>query len=131
MGMADLGTLEGDVVSAAYGINESTQIVGESDDANGNPHPYIWQINVMIDLNSLIPATSPLFLLVATGINDAGEIAGLGLQTTTGEIHPFLAIPANIRIQGHTRISRPRLSSEMRTFLRAYEHSRRRFLTHQ
>jgi probable HAF family extracellular repeat protein len=131
MRMADLGTLEGDVVSAAYGINERTQIVGESDDMNGNPRPYIWQNNVMIDLNSLIPATSPLFLLVATGINEAGEIAGFGLQTTTGEIHPFLAIPANIAIQGRTRMSRPRLSSEMRTFLRAYEHSRRRFLTQQ
>jgi probable HAF family extracellular repeat protein len=129
-GMADLGTLEGDVMSAAYGINEHMQIVGESDDANGKQRPYIWQNGVMTDLNTLIPATSPLFLLVATGINNREEISGFGLQTTTGEIHPFLAIPSNSSIQRPARVSRPRLSARLREFLRGFEHNRMRFFTH-
>jgi hypothetical protein len=32
----------------------------------------------MTDLNTLTPADSPLYLVVGFGINDAGEIAGLG-----------------------------------------------------
>jgi probable HAF family extracellular repeat protein len=89
----DLGSLPGDVSSAAYGINEQMQIVGESDDATGFPHPYLWQNGAMRDLNTLLAPTSPLVLLVATDINDGGAITGLGLQTSTGAIHAFLAIP--------------------------------------
>jgi hypothetical protein len=46
----------------------------------------------MTDLNTLIPADSPLYLVVAFEINDAGEIAGLGM-TGTGQLHAFLATP--------------------------------------
>jgi hypothetical protein len=49
----------------------------------------------MMDLNTLIPADSPLFLLEATGtINSRGEIAGIALQISTGELHAFLATPS-------------------------------------
>jgi hypothetical protein len=47
----------------------------------------------MTDLNDLIPADSPLYLLYALGINDAGEIVGFALQKSTGEVHAYLAIP--------------------------------------
>ena len=47
----------------------------------------------MTDLNTLIQEDSPLYLLVAFGINDAGEIAGFGL-TGDFEVHAFLAIPS-------------------------------------
>jgi hypothetical protein len=49
----------------------------------------------MHDLNALIPPDSPLYLLVAYGINDVGQIAGFGVQTSTGDIHAFLATPCD------------------------------------
>jgi len=36
---ADLGTLAGDVASAALGINDEGEIVGISIDPSGNPRP--------------------------------------------------------------------------------------------
>ena len=37
---------------------------------------------------------SPLHLIEATGtINDLGQIAGVALQISTGEVHAFLATP--------------------------------------
>ena len=49
----------------------------------------------MTDLNTLIPADSPLFLLLASQINSRGEIVGLALQTSTGQAHGFLATPCD------------------------------------
>jgi hypothetical protein len=46
----------------------------------------------MLDLNTLVPANSPLLLLDAAYINDRGEIAGHGV-TPNGENHAFLLIP--------------------------------------
>jgi probable HAF family extracellular repeat protein len=91
-GIEDLGTLTGDVNSVALGINDSGEIVGLSLDANFDPHPYLWQNGVMTALNSLIPANSPLFLLLACSINSSGEIVGLAV-TSTGEVHGYLATP--------------------------------------
>jgi probable HAF family extracellular repeat protein len=93
-GMIDLGTLPGDVGSDADGINNLGQVVGGSWDADGNDSAYLWQNGVMTDLNTLIPADSPLYLIEATGtINDHGQIAGIALQISTGETHAFLATP--------------------------------------
>jgi probable HAF family extracellular repeat protein len=93
-GIQDLGTLPGDVNSVAVGINDSGEIVGPSLDANFNPHPYLWQNGVMTNLNSLIPANSPLYLLLACSINSSGEIVGLAV-TSTGEYHGYLATPSS------------------------------------
>jgi hypothetical protein len=59
----------------------------------GTCRAFLWQNNAMMDLNSLVPANSPLYLMFAFVINDAGEIAGQALQTSTGEIHAFVATP--------------------------------------
>ncbi len=93
-GIEDLGTLAGDVNSVALGINDGGEIVGLSLDANFNPRAYLRQNGVMNDLNSLIPANSPLYLLIACSINSSGEIVGLAV-TNTGEVHGYLAAPAN------------------------------------
>jgi hypothetical protein len=46
----------------------------------------------MTDLDTLIPLDSPLILLEATGtINSRGQIAGIALQKSTGQVHAFLA----------------------------------------
>jgi probable HAF family extracellular repeat protein len=91
-GMRDLGALPRDVVCAGVGINNRGEVVGPSIDASGNPRAFLWQNGVMTDLNTLIPAGSPLFLLFASGINDVGEIVGFGV-TGTGDVHGFLATP--------------------------------------
>jgi probable HAF family extracellular repeat protein len=94
--MTDLGTLLGDFGSVAIGINSKGQAVGISFDIDFNERAFLWENGVMTDLNTLIPADSPLFLIEASGtINSRGQIAGAALQTTTGEVHAFLATPSN------------------------------------
>ena len=77
-GMQDLGTLPGDVNSGAIGINDRGEVDGVSFDASGNMRAFVRQNGVMTDLNTLIPADSPLNLLFAHGINSRGEIVGFG-----------------------------------------------------
>ena len=49
----------------------------------------------MMDLNSLVPSGSPLYLTQAEGINDRGEIAGTAFDQSNPHVPPaFLAIPA-------------------------------------
>jgi probable HAF family extracellular repeat protein len=94
-GIRDLGTLSGDVYSTGLAINDQGDVVGASVGAGGplsDARAYLWQNGVMIDLNSLIPTDSPLYLLTAFGINNGGEIVGFGL-TSTFEVHAFLATP--------------------------------------
>jgi probable HAF family extracellular repeat protein len=92
-GMQDLGALGEDVLGDPAGINNSDQVVGGSCDNSGNCRAFFWQKKVMMDLNALIPADSPLYLIYALGINDAGEIVGFGLETSTGEGHAYVATP--------------------------------------
>jgi probable HAF family extracellular repeat protein len=104
-GMHDLGTIGNDVASipgGMGGINNKGQVVGESCDANPltaqtppNCRAYLWQHGKMLDLNSLIPADSPLHLIIGFGINDANEIAGYGTEKATGDIHGFLLVPCD------------------------------------
>lgn len=47
----------------------------------------------MTDLNTLLPAGSPWYLASAASINNAGEIAGVGI--INGETHGFLATPSS------------------------------------
>ncbi|HEY6307334.1 MAG TPA: hypothetical protein VI488_12845 [Candidatus Angelobacter sp.] len=99
-GMQDLGTLPGDAISEALGINNQGQVVGVSFAAGFNsPRGFIWQDGVMTDLNALISPASNLSLIVASDINDRGEITGAALNSSTNASPAFLAIP----IQGNDR----------------------------
>ncbi len=93
-GMRDLGTLPGDSVSEATGINDRGQIVGVSFPSS---HAFIWQDGVMTDLNKLIPSDSPLSLISTGDINDKGEITGQACVVSNGactsEMPAFLAVP--------------------------------------
>lgn len=95
-GMQDLGTLPGDNVSEATGMNNQGQVVGVSYPSS---HAFIWQDGVMTDLNTLIPSDSPLFLISTGDINDRGEITGQACVVSNGactsETPAFLAIPRN------------------------------------
>jgi probable HAF family extracellular repeat protein len=95
--MTDLGSLPGLPTSFATQINNQGQVVGVSQDANGNDSSsvaFLWQNGVMTDLNTLIPAGSPLFLMEAEGINDRGQIAGFG-HLSNGEHRGFLLTPCD------------------------------------
>jgi probable HAF family extracellular repeat protein len=92
-GMQDLGTLPGDVASQGLWINDSGVVVGPSFDAAGNLRAFIWN-GTMTDLNTLVPADSPLYLLFAGSINSSGEIAGFGV-TSSGDVHGFLLTPSS------------------------------------
>lgn len=90
----DLGTLPGDNVSEATGINDEGQIVGVSYPSS---HAFLWQDGVMTDLNTLIPSDSSLYLISTGDINDKGEITGQACVVSNGactsELPAFLAIP--------------------------------------
>jgi probable HAF family extracellular repeat protein len=92
-GMVDIGTVGTDFSSLPTSINNNGQLVGSSCDNMGNCRAFLRQNNAMMDLNALIPANSTLYLMSAFGLNDAGEIAGMALETSTGEVHAFVATP--------------------------------------
>jgi len=93
-GMQDLRTLPGDSASLALGINDKGEVVGASLDANFSPRAFLWENGAMTDLNTLIPASSGFYLLLANSINSNGEIVGLG-ATSSGKLHGFLATPCH------------------------------------
>lgn len=95
-GMQDIGTVPGDPWSAGLAINDTGDIVGASIDGNlatGSPRAAIWHNGTPADLNALVPADTSLYMLVAFGINNAGQIVGFGVDLNTGEVHGFLATP--------------------------------------
>jgi probable HAF family extracellular repeat protein len=105
-GMQDLGTLTGDVNSLAIGINDAGDVVGVSVDAMFNPRAYIWKNGAMSDLNTLIPAGSPLSLLTACSINSSGQIVGFAV-TSKGTVHGYLATPTGLPSNGTDAVVTP------------------------
>lgn len=90
--LRDLGTL--DKCSTAYGINAQGQIVGASGDCGPGVHAFLWENGKIKDLTKMIPPG--VELVVAMGINDRREIAGVGRvagDDFTGVQHVFLLIP--------------------------------------
>ncbi len=97
--LTNLGTLPGDLSAIATGINDKGQVVGSTWDSDFNwSHAFIWQNNVMTDLNTLFPAGSNLFAIMANKINERGQISGMALVCSgpdQGNIHAFLATPVD------------------------------------
>jgi len=95
-GFTFLPLLPGDIAGVATSINEDRQVVGYSNDANSNFHPWIWQHGVTTNLNDLIEPGSGLTgpIELAFDINDRGEFTG---TTSTGQA--FMASP--VEAPGH------------------------------
>ena len=91
--MNDLGTVGTDACSRADMMNSRGQIVGISIHVCGsgnrkNPlnHAFLWENGgPMVDLNTLIPANSGVYLFQAVKINSRGEIIATGLPAGCSE----------------------------------------------
>jgi probable HAF family extracellular repeat protein len=90
--MTALGTLGGDT-SYAYALNNRRQVVGYSFTAKKESRAFIWENGVMTDLNDLLPPNSGWILYKAYGINDKGQIVGVGYHAGPYEDRAFLLTP--------------------------------------
>jgi probable HAF family extracellular repeat protein len=87
----NLGTLGGSF-SAAHALNNEGEVVGGALTAgNDEFHAFIFSDGAMHDLNEFIEEGSSWELIEAIGINDKGEIVGMG--SYAGEDHTFLLTP--------------------------------------
>jgi len=99
--VTSLGILPGDGAAFATGINNRGQVVGSTFNSIGWSRGFIWQDNVMTDLNTFIPRDSNLFIIAASNINERGQISGMATVLTgpdTGKIHAILLTPASEEI---------------------------------
>ena len=97
----DVGTIPGDVASVGLTISDLGEIGGVSLPAGAlenvptaAPRAFIKPNGgTMLDLNSLIPANSPLHLITVCSINSRGEAIGLAIDAQ-GNVHGYLATPS-------------------------------------
>jgi probable HAF family extracellular repeat protein len=90
--ITDLGSLgDDDSPSTALDINSKGQVVGTSEISDSKLRAFLWQNGQLLNLNQAVPPKSGWLLLVASRINDRGEIAGRGFFH--GSIHAFLLQP--------------------------------------
>jgi len=99
--VTNLGILPGDGAAFATGINNRGQVVGSTFNSGGWSRGFIWQDNVMTDLNTLIPEDSNLYIIAASNINERGQISGMATVLTgsdANKIHAILLTPVDERI---------------------------------
>jgi probable HAF family extracellular repeat protein len=96
----NLGILPGDGAAFATGINNRGQVVGSTFNSQGWSRGFIWQDNVMTDLNTLISKDSKLSIIAASNINERGQISGMATVMSgpdEGKIHAILLTPVDER----------------------------------
>jgi probable HAF family extracellular repeat protein len=94
-GLKALGFLYPDhSLSEAFGLNRNRQVVGLSCSAS-ECRAFLWQDEVMRDLNQLIAPDDRVLLTHAMDINDDGVITGRATIRATGERVTFVATPTH------------------------------------
>jgi probable HAF family extracellular repeat protein len=96
--VTNLGILPGDGAAFATGINNRGQVVGSTFSSVGWSRGFIWQDNVMTDLNTLIRGDSNLLIIAASNINERGQISGMATVMSgpdEGKIHAILLTPGD------------------------------------
>jgi len=95
-GMQDLPPLPGafaTIAGCCRTINDRGDIGGFAVDGSGL-HAVVWIHKQIKDLNTLIPADSPLYLLTVDSINNSGEIVGQAcVLPDCSQLHAFRATP--------------------------------------
>lgn len=90
--MADLGALSGYPNLVEAHLNNSGQVVGEAETAEGTRQcAFLYTDGKLLDLNACIPAEAHWSLAQANGINDNGIIVGTGEHEGKGRA--FLLTP--------------------------------------
>ena len=103
-GMKDLCTLSGDVAIGALSVNDAGEIVGISIDQPVIFEPFTG-MTASASISTLRGRPDPICICCGLAdINNRGEITGWGVDTSTGEIHTYLAVPNRMR---DGTISRP------------------------
>ena len=95
--MQDLGPIKNNTQitnSLAIAINDSDDVVGSSLDFATQFVATIWKHGVATDLNTLIPANSPLHLMFGCWINSSGHIIGVAVDGS-GVYHGYELIPTD------------------------------------
>ena len=91
----DLGVAPGYGNSQGMGVNDAGQVVGYQNPANSNLGvPFLYSDGNWTDLNSLVDPSLGWTLLNVNGINDAGQIVGVGEINDT--FHAFVLGPATV-----------------------------------
>jgi probable HAF family extracellular repeat protein len=101
--LKNLGSLNSDTCSAAFGINSKTQVIGNSGACfNFVSRPFLWQSGSIYDLSTAFPLNH--FMAAEAGfINEAGEIAGTG-TLPNGDLHAYVLIPCKAGTKGCKRV---------------------------
>jgi probable HAF family extracellular repeat protein len=89
--MQDIGVLPGYVQCRANAINASGWIIGRCMDNKGKSCPFLYVEGKMVDINRLLPKGSGWRVTDVGGINNKGEILGVGLYQ--GKAGAFVLVP--------------------------------------
>lgn len=92
-GIVDLGTLDGDAISEAWGVNEWRHVVGRSCNAAGACRAVLWRGGTAIDLQTRIDGGDALTLIAAYDIDDIGRITGQAFDAASGTFVAYVAKP--------------------------------------
>jgi|HubBroStandDraft_1064217.scaffolds.fasta_scaffold17025_2 probable HAF family extracellular repeat protein len=93
-GIKEIYPFSTDTNDVLFDINGKNQAVGNSFNVNTlTSRAVLWQNGTLNDLNGLVVHPASLYLTLAQGINDAGEITGTAIDTATDQTVGFLAVP--------------------------------------
>jgi probable HAF family extracellular repeat protein len=90
--MEDLGAPAGDPYASGFGVNDSGMVVGVAVTPQDTDVAYLFDGTNWVNLNQFIGLSDFTTLVEATGINNAGDIVGYGLNSE-GEERGFLLTP--------------------------------------